>query len=124
MSGLIRHNLGVSAKINGGNNLEYARRYYAANREAVIANCKKQMRKKRALRSVPGGEGFYRKLVDSLIRQRDGDMCWICDTYVDEKSSSIDHVILMRAGGHNSADNVKLAHLLCNLQRPKGKRFN
>ena len=52
------------------------------------------------------------------LRKRDGNSCSLCGRAVVRKSGwwgpSIDHVIPLSKGGQHCADNVKLAHTLCN----------
>jgi HNH endonuclease len=60
------------------------------------------------------------------LRERDGDDCWLCATVVpmeDENppgplQSTRDHVIPKRLGGRDWAENIRLAHRLCNNRRP------
>lgn len=58
------------------------------------------------------------------VYTRDGGVCWICETAVDQElqypdpfSASLDHVIPLKHGGRHELENVKLAHLRCNVRR-------
>jgi 5-methylcytosine-specific restriction endonuclease McrA len=58
------------------------------------------------------------------IGDRDGWRCWICGDQVDRavrapdsESRSVDHVVPVSRGGTDTLDNIKLAHLGCNLDR-------
>lgn len=58
------------------------------------------------------------------IGERDGWLCHVCGDLVDQslrrpdlESPSIDHVIPGWRGGPDRKDNVKIAHLGCNLDR-------
>lgn len=60
------------------------------------------------------------------IAQRDGWICQICfqpvDSslkYPDRMSKSLDHIVLLSHGGDHTYSNVRLTHLVCNLERPK-----
>lgn len=61
------------------------------------------------------------------IFQRDGWRCHLCARRVDplakwpdQMCASIDHLIPLSAGGADSAENVRLAHWLCNVRRGDG----
>lgn len=58
---------------------------------------------------------------------RDEWLCWICHQPVppfavvpDHHASTIDHVVALARGGSDTADNVKLAHFICNSRRGVG----
>lgn len=60
----------------------------------------------------------------TLIGERDGWLCHVCGRRVDRRlrypnpeSATNDHITLLAHGGRNSYDNVKLAHLRCNVSR-------
>lgn len=57
------------------------------------------------------------------IYERDNWICQICESKVDQKlkwpdlfSPSIDHIIPISKGGSHTSDNVRLAHLFCNIK--------
>lgn len=60
------------------------------------------------------------------IRERDGNRCHLCSKAVPNKawphplSASLDHVIPLSRGGIHDPDNVKLAHLRCNVEKGAG----
>jgi hypothetical protein len=60
----------------------------------------------------------------SLLRERDGDDCWLCLGPIDfalapgdRMAKSLDHVIPRSAGGSSRMSNLKLAHRKCNSDR-------
>ena len=62
----------------------------------------------------------------SLLRQRDGDACWICGldclfdlAWNDEAMATVDHVVPRGAEfkGCDCPMNMKLAHRYCNMKR-------
>jgi 5-methylcytosine-specific restriction endonuclease McrA len=52
------------------------------------------------------------------ILERDGLVCHICGQPVPQGEHQFDHVIPLAKGGEHSAENIKIAHGLCN--RKKG----
>jgi hypothetical protein len=72
------------------------------------------------------GEKFHRKNLYTL-RQRDGDLCSICNLrmlFYSQKiqqlkglKANIDHIIELRNGGSNKLDNLRLTHNWCNSGR-------
>lgn len=63
----------------------------------------------------------------ATIAERDGWVCGICggevDTgilYPDPMFGSIDHIIPVTRDGTNDPDNLRLTHLACNLDAPRG----
>jgi hypothetical protein len=59
----------------------------------------------------------------SEIRERDGHRCHICREpvpsapYPHPLSASLDHVVPLSRGGIHDPDNVRLAHLKCNVEK-------
>lgn len=58
------------------------------------------------------------------VRERDGDLCWICGAVVHEglpsdspARATIDHVRERALGGSNDLSNLRLAHFVCNANR-------
>jgi 5-methylcytosine-specific restriction endonuclease McrA len=54
------------------------------------------------------------------IRERDGDVCYLCGDSVEPHELDFDHVIPLSRGGAHSASNVRVTHASCN--RRKGAR--
>lgn len=48
------------------------------------------------------------------VRERDGDVCWLCGKPVDSKTRSYDHAIPLAKGGEHSTRNIRVAHRRCN----------
>ena len=92
-------------------------------------NRAKSVRRKARLRGAGGDP-----LSIGELYERDGGVCHLCGGIVDRDlrwpaggSASIDHVLPLSLGGRDAPDNLKLAHLVCNLrksdmgaQRPRG----
>ena len=55
----------------------------------------------------------YRKLVVSLLIQRDGNLCQFCAIALDDHPE-IDHIKPLVFGGANEAYNLRLVHSVCN----------
>lgn len=65
-----------------------------------------------------------RKLKERIIRERDGNDCWLCSRPLlhpkvtpvkhHPKSTTFDHVITVKAGGRSHTPNLRLAHFACN----------
>lgn len=64
-----------------------------------------------------------RPVVLADIRERDNNRCHLCRDKVSAKpyphplSASLDHVIPLSRGGIHDPDNVRLAHLRCNVEK-------
>ena len=99
----------------------YQREYYRRNRDHILAQIKARSKTKRKI-GLSQGAAYYRSMVTGLLRQRDGDMCWLCGLSIPIVQESVDHVQLVIAGGTNAPDNLRLTHLTCNLSRPKKPR--
>ena len=71
--------------------------------------------------------GYHRSIRSfplTALGERDAWTCWLCDQPVDKalKSrhplmASYDHVIPTSLGGSDEPDNLRLAHLRCNVAR-------
>lgn len=77
-------------------------------------------RKLRARTGQDGKPGYLR----ALVCKRDGWRCGICERKVNPalrwpnpKAASLDHIIPVSEGGSNDPANLRLTHLVCNLQR-------
>lgn len=60
----------------------------------------------------------------AAVYARDGDVCWLCGTYVDrlcghndECAPTVDHVVPRKHGGPHTLDNLRAAHRSCNGRR-------
>lgn len=58
------------------------------------------------------------------VAQRDGFICYLCETAVDMSlprtsryGATLDHVIPLNKGGADTLDNVRLAHWICNIRK-------
>lgn len=96
---------------------ECSRRYYAENPEKCHAATRR--RDKRLLANGP-----VEHFLDREIFERDEWTCGICSGSVDQSlawpdggSASLDHVNPISLGGTHTRDNVRLAHLGCNIRR-------
>ncbi len=69
-----------------------------------------------------GGALDYRTILMSFLRQRDGKLCFWCKLEVAPDESSVEHVVPRYLGGSNEAENIRLAHLKCNMARPRPKQ--
>lgn len=92
------------------------RRYHQNNAEKVR---EKNGRRRLTKRGQTAGK------VDFVeIRQRDEDVCHICQKPIDAallwpdpQSLTFDHVIPIARGGEHSMDNIKVAHARCNIKK-------
>lgn len=50
----------------------------------------------------------------NTIRQRDGDLCFVCRKYVEHKDESTEHLVALTHGGPEHISNKYLAHKVCN----------
>ena len=68
-----------------------------------------------------------RRFCTQVLRERDGDLCWLCKKEMDFDPThrsyplaySIDHVLRVKDGGRMNLDNLRLAHQRCNRRREK-----
>lgn len=51
------------------------------------------------------------------IRERDDNICQLCNKSCTPETESIDHIIPVTRGGQHVWDNVQLAHRTCNAQK-------
>jgi 5-methylcytosine-specific restriction endonuclease McrA len=100
----------------------YMAEYYLNNRQDLIDAAREhtQERRQRVKDSTKdSGIGIV------SLRKRDGDLCHLCDGIMEFVTSttynpwkvSMDHVLPLAKGGTHTWDNVKLAHLRCNLSK-------
>lgn len=74
------------------------------NAKAWHASTKKAKRKKKKARHY----------ALETIRERDGNNCFYCNQFVEEKDESVEHVIDIKYGGPAHIANEVLAHIKCN----------
>lgn len=53
----------------------------------------------------------------NFVAERDNWMCYLCEEMVRRTDKSFDHVIPLVHGGTHTYDNIKLTHLVCNIQK-------
>lgn len=102
-----------------GNLLQWQpRKRWQDRRTAVLAKCAR-----RRMRMV-NPDGRVEAISVHEIAERDGWSCHLCSLPVDAglkhpdpASASVDHVTPLSRGGEHTADNVRLAHLQCNVRR-------
>lgn len=74
-------------------------------------------RRAERLRAVP------RDRVDrETIFERDNWICGICGGQVRPKDATLDHIVPVARGGAHTADNLRLAHHICNSRRGADKQ--
>jgi 5-methylcytosine-specific restriction endonuclease McrA len=71
------------------------------------------MTKWRALKYTPVVEDVSR---EDIIK-RDGQNCHICGEWVSMHEMTFDHVIPLSKGGTHTADNIRIAHMVCNSRK-------
>ena len=87
---------GIS-RLNGGQNPDYYKIYYEANKEKILARNKelRQIRKEKGIKNRVTPQ-TWRFMVISLLQQRDGIQCALCKKNLDFsnlKDIHIDHKI-------------------------------
>lgn len=107
---------GISSRINGKQNPEYHKIYYEVNKEKRLAK-QKEWRERTKFRTRCNAQE-YKKILINVLLQRDGNICSLCNKELDN-TMSIDHIKLVSKGGDNSAENIRLVHLTCNLRRSR-----
>ena len=55
--------------------------------------------------------------IRAIVVLRDLDVCWLCNNHVLFRHLSMDHVIPRSHGGSNGAENLRVAHDVCNSRR-------
>lgn len=106
------------------NKSEYNKLYYQKNRDKIIAKTRIWGKTRR-----PGTRTFnmlsnvdYRETVVLFLMERDGTICKLCNTLIEQGSEQIDHIIQRAIGGTNEPSNLRLVHKACNANRPKPRR--
>ena len=111
---------GISRKA-GGQNPDYYTQYYQLHKEKIL----KRNKELRAIRASKGIKNrvtpqTWRFMVISLLQQRDGNLCGICNqplNFSELKTIQIDHVIPYSATKDDTATNIRLSHSICNRRR-------
>lgn len=97
-----------------------------SNRQRANERSKKYRERKRngrpSFRTLRGPERkastrSYREIIVDFLVKRDGLLCWRCAEPVDGSTVSLDHVVPVALGGKNIMENLKLAHLTCNISQ-------
>lgn len=95
-----------------GNVLQWRpRKKWASQEERVLA---KAARRRILMKNV---DGIIEAINPKVIYERDGGRCGICGKKVASDQISIDHIIPLSLGGQHTENNVRLAHIRCNVQR-------
>jgi hypothetical protein len=88
--------------------------------------CDQHRRPRSTVSTRPDLRGWaYRKLREQVLREE--THCWLCGEevdkslrYPDRMCASADHVMPVAAGGApHDRENIRLAHLFCNMSRPR-----
>ena len=105
-------------------NAERARELSRAWRAANIELCRALSRRQSALRRAQIYGVHYEHVTLAELWERDEGICWLCKDSVDATltwphplSVSVDHVIPLSKGGVHAAQNLAIAHLVCNLRK-------
>ena len=103
----------VPARLNGKMNPDWYRAYYLKNHSKI--------RQQQNARHLPSkmNRADYKRMLLSMLRVRDENLCGICRQVVDQGDEGVDHVLQRCLGGEDSADNIRLTHRCCNSWRPK-----
>lgn len=101
----------------------YARNY-ATNPEALRARARafarehpEKVRAHAERRAARIRAQFVEKVRLDVLRERDGNMCGLCNETVGSEKGSIDHIKPIWRGGEHSYANTRFVHLLCNKRR-------
>ena len=90
---------------------EYDREHYK-NPHVQAWKINNNLKRRARLANVPSED------IDiDMLYERDKEICGLCRGYVGRPDASVDHIKCIVNGGHNTWDNVQLAHLTCNVQR-------
>ena len=100
--------------------LELSRKHArkASTKSRVRKNAYMCAWKKRArAKGIKFGSGYYIDILKRLLMERDKGICQICGEPVALVDASHDHLIPRSRGGTNEPNNVRLAHLKCNIRK-------
>lgn len=108
--------------------LKERKKYYEANLEVIkkyksdyTRNNREKVREAGARRRAKLRRSFVESVDYSVIYERDGGICHICNTFVHPDELDMDHVIPINRGGEHSYNNIKVSHGICN--RRKGTKL-
>lgn len=112
-----------NSRIDGQQNPSYFKEYYEKNKDRILER-NKIRRKERAAAGIKNRvtPQTWRGMVISLLRQRDGDNCSLCDKKLDFNdlpNIHIDHKVPYWYSKDDSAENLQLAHKHCNMTRSR-----
>ena len=111
------------SRIDGEQNPEYFRDYYQKNKEQILARNKaaRQRRKEAGIKPRVTVQ-TWRSMVISLLQERDGDHCSICEkklNFTNLVDIQIDHKVPYWFSQDDSAANLQLAHNICNMRKSR-----
>jgi 5-methylcytosine-specific restriction endonuclease McrA len=86
------------------------REHYRKHPEGALENT-------RARRARQRGAPRVEKIDRAAIIARDQSICHLCGLVVPPEEMSLDHLIPLARGGSHTADNLAVAHLVCNKKR-------
>ena len=115
-----RGSLGIvgPSRVNGENNPDYHRQYYALHREKLLAANYARNKARGYFRGIT--HQHYKAIAVSLLIQRDGDKCGICGLALGN-DVTIDHIRPKCLGGKDEGTNLQLAHWECNKRKRRSK---
>jgi len=106
----------------------YSRAYAEAHpeekraRARAYAKAHPQKRAERQRRRQALKRGATVRSIDlEAIKARDRMRCCICGKKVTDKDFSLDHTVPVSLGGAHSQENLRVAHLYCNIRRGPGR---
>lgn len=91
-----------------------ANAWSAAHPEKVAEGCARR-------RALKKGAPVIEKIDRAAIIERDRNICHLCRLPVEPHDIHLDHVVPLARGGNHTADNLAVAHSLCNAR--KGARM-
>lgn len=84
---------------------------------ALLAEWREQKRKYSAARRAKKRDQFVEDVLPSVVFERDGGICQLCNSPVDPDSFHVDHIYPLSKGGEHSYANTQLAHPSCNMSK-------